>query len=60
MTLEDAKNKIDGYHLLVVEGIETEGDVGDTVGGFIASVDPSMFDDLHDYVFESKKKLGLM
>lgn len=60
--LQDLKDKIDGYHTLVVIGEISEDDCGDAIGALIGREDgpnADIFDELHDYKFESYKRIIL-
>jgi hypothetical protein len=54
--LQGLKEKIDGYHALLADGLLTEGDCGDEIGSLLAHEDADTYHAAHDYVFESFKK----
>ena len=62
MSLQEIKEKIDGYHCLQSIGQLSEGDCGDAIGELIGRPDgpnASIYDDAHEYVWESYCKFGL-
>ena len=61
--LQDLKEKIDGFHSQVADGIISAGDCSDSVGALIGREDgqnADIYHELHDYVVESMKKFGLL
>ena len=56
MSLQEIKDKIDGYHCLQADGHLSEGDCGDAICDLIGRKDgPNalFYDEAFDYVFES-------
>jgi hypothetical protein len=59
MSLQEIKEKIDGYHCLQTEGLLSAGDCGDAIGELTKHLEGNEYDDVHDYVWESYCSHGL-
>ena len=62
MTIQEIKEKIDGYHYLQSIGQLSAGDCGDAIGDLIGWPDgpnADIYDEAHNYKFESYCKFVL-
>lgn len=59
MSLQEIKEKIDGYYCLQTEGLLSAGDCGDAIGELTRHLDANEYDEVHDYAWESYCSHGL-
>ena len=59
MSLQEIKEKIDGYHCLQTEGLLSAGDCDDAIGEVTRHLDDKEYGEVRDYVWESYCKFGL-
>ena len=59
MSLQEIKDKIDGYHCLLADGHLSAGDCDDAIGDLTRHLNAKDCDEAHDYVWESYCKHGL-
>ena len=60
MSIQEIKEKIDGYHCLQADGHLSEGDCGDAIGDLVRHLtDKEYYDEVHDYRWESYCKFRL-
>ena len=58
-SIQEYKEKIDGFHCLVAEGLLSEADAGDEICNLLRDLDDAAHDELHDYADESFGRFGL-
>ena len=62
LSAQDMKEKIDGYFAMVVDGCLTADDAHDAINDLIGRPNghnKNIYDELHDYKFESMNKFSL-
>jgi hypothetical protein len=59
MSMQEIKDKIDGYHCLQADGHLSAGDCGDAIGDLTRHLNAKDYDEAHDYAWESYRKHGL-
>jgi len=58
-SVQEIKEKIDGYHCLQADGHLSAGDCGDAIGELTRDLNAKDYDEVYDYVWESYCKFGL-
>ena len=59
MSIQEIKEKIDGYHCLQADGHLSAGYCGDAIGDLTKHLNDKEYDEVHDYAWESYCKHGL-